>query len=102
MTTANNNSGNWITVPITTNANPTINIPNNGVYSGGNIIFTIGTGGGGGGTCADPEIELALPVEKKKKESAGCKCKKCKEFYDYAEPNQEDGTLVCWSCRHGY
>jgi len=107
MTTANNNtgnSGNWITVPVNTTANPTvITVPNNAILSGGNIIFTIGTGGGGGGVCApDPEIELALPVEKKKKESAGCKCKKCKEFFEFAEPNQEDGTLVCWACRHGY
>lgn len=29
----------------------------------------------------------------------GCWCKKCNDFYKYAEPNQEDGTLICWSCR---
>lgn len=29
----------------------------------------------------------------------GCQCKKCHNFYPYAEPNQEDGTLVCYSCR---
>jgi hypothetical protein len=42
------------------------------------------------------------PVEKKKtkrKEEDGCICKKCKEFYPYAEPNQEDGTLICYGCR---
>lgn len=39
--------------------------------------------------------EPAKPAVK----SDGCHCKKCKEFYPYAEPNQEDGTLICYSCR---
>jgi len=47
-------------------------------------------------------IDLAVPVAAKKKDSDGCTCKKCKEFFPYAEPNQEDGTLVCYACRHGY
>lgn len=42
------------------------------------------------------------PPEPPKKKSEGCACKKCKEFYNFAEPNQDDGTLICWSCRHGY
>jgi len=29
----------------------------------------------------------------------GCACKKCKNFYQFAEPNHDDGTLTCWSCR---
>ena len=29
----------------------------------------------------------------------GLFCAKCHEFYMMAEPNQEDGTLICWSCR---
>jgi translation elongation factor P/translation initiation factor 5A len=29
----------------------------------------------------------------------GMACKVCKEFYPYAEGNQEDGTLICYSCR---
>lgn len=32
----------------------------------------------------------------------GCDCIKCKEFYPFAEPNQKDGTLICFSCRNGY
>lgn len=32
----------------------------------------------------------------------GCDCVKCKTFFEFAEPNQEDGTLICWACRHGY
>lgn len=27
-------------------------------------------------------------------------CTGCKEQYPYAEPNQADGTLICYSCRH--
>ena len=32
-------------------------------------------------------------------EPDGLPCKKCRSFFEYAEPNQDDGTLVCWSCR---
>lgn len=38
-------------------------------------------------------------AEEKKKDSDGCTCKKCKEYFPYAEPNQEDGSLVCYGCR---
>jgi hypothetical protein len=37
--------------------------------------------------------------EEKKKNSDGCVCKKCKELFPYAEPNQDDGTLICYACR---
>lgn len=40
----------------------------------------------------------AVPAVPQKK-SDGCFCKKCKEFYPYAEPNQQDGTLICYGCR---
>lgn len=30
----------------------------------------------------------------------GCICCKCHEFYDFAAPNQENGTMICWSCRN--
>jgi len=32
--------------------------------------------------------------------SDGCTCKVCNVFYPYAITNQDDGTLVCWSCRN--
>lgn len=32
----------------------------------------------------------------------GCNCKKCKTYYEFAEPNQEDGTLICWACRNNH
>lgn len=32
----------------------------------------------------------------------GLDCRVCKEFYQYAESNQDDGTLICFKCRNGY
>jgi hypothetical protein len=29
----------------------------------------------------------------------GMNCCKCNEFYFYAAPNQENGTLICYGCR---
>lgn len=29
----------------------------------------------------------------------GMFCRKCQAFYQYAEANQPDGTLLCYSCR---
>jgi hypothetical protein len=29
----------------------------------------------------------------------GMACSICKEFFPMAAANQEDGTLICWSCR---
>lgn len=34
-----------------------------------------------------------------KEKSKGCICKECKEFSEYAEPNQEDGSFKCYSCK---
>lgn len=30
----------------------------------------------------------------------GCICCKCEEFFNYAVPNQSNGTLICYSCRN--
>ena len=38
-------------------------------------------------------------VYKIKSQIDGCICCVCKDFYDKAAPNQEDGTMICWSCR---
>lgn len=38
---------------------------------------------------------LVVSVESKKD---GMTCKICKEFYPYAVANQEDDTLICYSC----
>jgi len=31
--------------------------------------------------------------------SEGMNCSKCNSFNNFAEPNQPDGTLICYSCR---
>lgn len=30
----------------------------------------------------------------------GMVCCCCNDFYEYAAPNQPDGSLICWSCRN--
>ena len=97
---------------------------NSGNSTGGTITITGAGGGGGGGNgnvvfipTTNPQwvtinipqyipqqigIDFAIPVDEIEEKSEGCTCKKCKEFFEYAEPNQEDGTLICWACRHGY
>jgi hypothetical protein len=88
------------------------NIGGVGGASGASSIPNIGGAGGG--------IPIILPItsngwyynitippmaEKTKvkiSDKEGCDCIKCKEYYPYAEPNQEDGTLICFSCRNGY
>ena len=30
----------------------------------------------------------------------GFPCKRCTNFFPYALANQDDGTLICWSCRN--
>jgi len=44
----------------------------------------------------DLEFDKSTPVE----ESIGCFCKKCKNFNEYASPNQDDKTFICYACRH--
>jgi hypothetical protein len=38
-------------------------------------------------------------VYKIKSQIDGCACVTCKNFYHQAVPNQENGSLICWSCR---
>ena len=35
----------------------------------------------------------------KNNSGAGCTCRKCDNYNEYAEPNQVDGTFLCFSCR---
>lgn len=44
-------------------------------------------------------IEEFLESRRNRKHPDGLVCKKCRDFYEFAEPNQEDGTLICYSCR---
>jgi hypothetical protein len=54
-------------------------------------------------TSGPGSVESTTPVEDIKTDSKeGCTCTKCKEFYEFATPNQPDKTLICWACRNGY
>jgi hypothetical protein len=44
-------------------------------------------------------LEFYVSNLKSKKLPDGLFCYKCRTFYKYAEPNQSDGTLLCYSCR---
>lgn len=44
-------------------------------------------------------LELYVDSVRRRKHPDGMFCRKCQSFYQYAEPNQTDGTLLCYSCR---
>ena len=44
-------------------------------------------------------LELYVMNVKNKKFPDGMFCKSCKIWYQFSEPNQDDGTLLCYSCR---
>lgn len=68
----------------------------------GNII-TIPYNNGWYYTITIPPMSKKEAAKVKPKDGRdGCDCVKCREFYPFAEPNQEDGTLICFSCRNGY
>lgn len=39
-------------------------------------------------------------ASEKKINKEGYFCMKCKDHYPFSEPNQKDGTLICYACRH--
>ena len=48
-------------------------------------------------------LELFMDQANYKKGLDGCYCAKCQNFYQFAEANQSDGTLICYTCRQrGY
>lgn len=44
-------------------------------------------------------IDYYYQRKPKRKGLDGMFCCKCQVFYEFAEPNQDDGTLMCYSCR---
>ena len=44
-------------------------------------------------------LEKFLDTQGHRKSPDGMFCRLCQSFYDFAEPNQDDGTLLCYSCR---
>lgn len=45
-------------------------------------------------------LEVFLENRRNRKRPDGMYCKKCQVFYEYSESNQEDGTMICYSCRN--
>lgn len=45
-------------------------------------------------------LEFFVSSIKNKKYPDGMFCSKCKSWYQYSEPNQTDGSLLCYSCRN--
>lgn len=43
--------------------------------------------------------DLEKILKKIMEENDGSKCKICKDWFQYAESNQEDGTFICRSCK---
>lgn len=44
-------------------------------------------------------LELFL-LNRNRKKFDGMFCKKCNNFYEFADANQKDGSLICYSCRN--
>lgn len=43
--------------------------------------------------------DLEKLLKKIDKKNDGSKCKICTDWFQYAEPNQEDGTFICRDCK---
>lgn len=103
----NNNSSSGGSVVVVVGPNV---ITGGNVSTGGTIIVQSGTGTNLvpaqwithtiaiNASCAGDTTSSPKP----KDDRDGCDCAKCKDFYPYAEPNQENGTLICYRCRHGW
>ena len=44
-------------------------------------------------------LEVFVDNVRVRRSPDGMYCKRCQSFYQFAESNQEDGTLLCYSCR---
>jgi hypothetical protein len=71
-----------------------ITVPSMG--ANGQVIIYTGTTA----TYILPTEAITAPSEKVKE--IGCTCVKCKNFNEFAEPNRDDGTFICFACCHGY
>jgi hypothetical protein len=104
MTDSNNNSGN-------SSSNGTVIVAPPTTYTisgaGGatnwvpNMITYVNVGQGWYTVSGDLSGDTTQARAVKKKDKSGCSCKKCKDYNEYAEPNQEDGSFICYRCRKG-
>ena len=46
------------------------------------------------------KIEALIQSKLKRQDPDGLVCQRCKLFYNFAEPNQPDGSLICYACRN--
>lgn len=44
--------------------------------------------------------EFEIPAPQTPEEPEGHNCARCGEYYEYAKPNQPNGSFKCWGCRH--
>lgn len=76
------------------NANNSVHIPATPSTNGQVLSYT------GSGWIPFTIISPSVPNEPVKQAvSAGCSCSKCKDFNEYAEANQPDGSFICYACR---
>lgn len=45
------------------------------------------------------KMEEFIESRRKRQDPDGLICQRCKVFYDFAEANQPDGSLICYVCR---
>jgi hypothetical protein len=45
---------------------------------------------------------LELTAGIKNNSDDGCTCRNCGQYNEFAEPNQADGTFLCFACKNGY
>jgi len=43
-------------------------------------------------------LELFIENQRQRKQLDGMYCQKCYTFCEFAEPNQFDGTMICYGC----
>lgn len=43
--------------------------------------------------------DLEKLLKNKSENKSGINCKICKDYFDFAESNQEDGTFLCRECK---
>jgi hypothetical protein len=87
---------------ITGSNGPTIYyIPSTTITGGPGQVVVSTPGGGSQYGWYYPIAVPETPTEPTQEKSKGCHCKKCKDFNEYAEPNCDDGTFICFACRKG-
>jgi len=45
-------------------------------------------------------LEFFMGMRQQRRHPDGMFCKTCNNFYQFAEANQDDGSLICYSCLH--